>query len=166
MSSICILLTALGLSTGAANQAAPVVPLVGSWRLNSDRTHYGPGVDVRRSEFLMCGAKGDVITCRIESIRHNGRRVFASFTARLGGPPAPVKGVDGIDQVILARSGANLDATFLSHGRGVYGYRAFGSRDGNCLVVVSVEPASRVVLTTVVVYERALERSSKPPDSR
>jgi hypothetical protein len=55
---------------------------------------------------------------------------------------------------------ALVDATFLWRGKPVFGYRALQSEDGRSLIIISVDPVSRVALTTVVVYDRRqLERS-------
>lgn len=144
----------------AANVTYPSThaPLAGSWRLNSGRTHYGPGVDARRSESMTCRDTKGLVSCRIASTRRDGSKVSGSFTARVGGAPGPVRGIDGMDRVILRRAGQALDATFLQGQTRVFRYRAFRSQDGASLIVVSIDPSSREVLTTVVVYDRVQVR--------
>ena len=131
------------------------IPLVGDWELNLARTHYGPGVDRRRSERMKCSAKAKRLDCVISSVRADGKALTGAFLATVDGPPAPVTGIPDLDQVQL-RQGANafVDVTFLSHGQPVFGYRAFQSADGRLLMIVSVDPVSRVVQTTIVVYDR------------
>ena len=88
-------------------------------------------------------------------------RVFAYGDApflgamNAGALPAPVSGIAGVDEVQLSESGDSvLDGTFRWHGRPAFGYRALRSDDGRSLMIVSVDPITRVALTTVVVYDR------------
>jgi hypothetical protein len=129
--------------------------LVGDWQLNLARTHYGPGVDRRRSERFSCATQANQLRCVIRSIRADGRQFTGRFVAPMDGTGALVTGIPDIDEIQLRRpSGAFLDATFLSRGQPAFGYRAFQSQDGRSLMIVSVDPVSRVALTTVVVYDR------------
>ena len=131
------------------------IPLAGEWRLNRARTHYGPGVDVRRSERLSCTVEESRVRCVIRSVRANGQELIGRFAAALDGAGAPVTGIPDVDEVQLRRpSNTLLDATFLSRGKAVFGYRALQSEDGRSLMIISVDPLSRVALTTVVVYDR------------
>lgn len=131
------------------------VPLVGQWRLNLARTHYGQGVDVRRREEFSCDVIRVRLHCVIQSIRRNGNKVVGQFSAALDGSPAPVNGIPDVDAVQVTRPSALLlDATFLFRGKPVFAYRAYRSSDGRSLMIVSMDPTSRAVLTTVVVYDR------------
>jgi hypothetical protein len=133
--------------------AAP--PLVGEWQLNLARTHYGFGVDRRRSERMSCAMVATEVRCRIQSVRSDGRELTGIFAAVPDGPGAPVTGIPDIDEVRLQRPSATImDATFLSRGRPAFGYRAFQSEDGRSLMIVSVYPATGGIATTVVVYDR------------
>jgi hypothetical protein len=60
--------------------------------------------------------------------------------------------IDAVE--IKQQSHAIADATFYAAGEPVFGYRAMQSNDGDSLIVVSVDPVSRVTLTTIVVYDR------------
>jgi hypothetical protein len=136
-------------------QASAAVPLIGHWRLNVARTHYGNGVDVRRHEEFTCDFVGVRLHCVIQSVRENGREVLGQFSAVLDGSPAPVSGIPEVDSVELTRPSAELlDATFLLRRKPVFAYRAYRSSDAKSLIIVSVDPRSRAALTTVVVYER------------
>jgi hypothetical protein len=66
-----------------------------------------------------------------------------------------VVGLADIDTVDL-RPGAGglVDATFSFRGQLRYGYRAYRSTDGNTLLIISVDPVTRVALTSIVVYAR------------
>ena len=129
-------------------------PLVGAWTLNAGRTHYGPGVEPRVRETFECVERAGDVACTIRSAHAGGRRVAGSFAAALDGRARPVAGIAGIDRVVLrAAAGGAVDATFSRRGTPVFGYRAFRGGDGRSLSVVSVDPVSRAVLTTVVVYD-------------
>ena len=134
---------------------APGVPLVGHWRLNLARTHYGNGVDVRRSETFTCDLNKLQLRCVIRSVRQDGRELAGQFTAPLDGSPSPVTGIPDLDSVALSRPIPSLlDATFFLRGKPIFAYRAYRSSDGASLMIVSVDPISRTALTTVVVYDR------------
>ena len=93
--------------------------------------------------------------CVIRSVRADGRAVVGEFAVALDGVGGPVSGIDGVDEVQLSQSRDSvLDATFHWQGRPVFAYRALRSEDGRSLMIVSVDPITRVVLTTVVVYDR------------
>ncbi len=136
-----------------AGQIPPA--LVGDWQLNLARTHYGPGVDRRRSERFSCTTQASQLRCVITSVRADGRHLTGRFVAPMDGTGAPVTGIPDIDEIQIRRpNSAFLDATFLARGKPAFGYRAFQSQDGRSLMIVSVDPVTRVALTTIVVYDR------------
>ncbi|HKW12694.1 MAG TPA: hypothetical protein VJO33_20065 [Gemmatimonadaceae bacterium] len=136
-------------------QAAPTVPLIGNWQLNIGRTHYGLGVDRRRRERMTCTTESDSVRCVVQSVRADGHELTGRFTASLDGLTAPVTGIPDVDEVQLRRPSASLiDATFFSHGKPAFGYRALQSDDGRSLMVLAVDPVTRAAATTVVVYDR------------
>lgn len=148
-----VAVVALVVLAGAA--PAPAVPLVGHWRLNLARTHYGAGVDVRRSETLSCYVAERKLHCITRSVRQDGRELVGEFAAPTDGTSATVAGIPDVDSVALSQPVPSLlDATFSLRGRPVFAYRAYRSSDGASLMIVSVDPASRAALTTVVVYDR------------
>jgi hypothetical protein len=141
-----------GPTDAPAHQAA----LIGTWQLDLGRTHYGPGVDRRRRERMRCDVRERSLQCAVESVRADGREVTAGFTAPVTGVAAPVGGLADVDTVRLqTRQGGIVDATFSYRGRPTFGYRAYRSDDNATLVIVSVDPRTRVALTSVVVYGRA-----------
>ena len=156
--SVAIMLALFSASSSGARSARfgpPATLLDGKWELNLARTHYGRGVDRRRREALTCGPRGEHVHCVIRSVRADGRAVVGEFAVALDGGSGPVSGIDEVDQVQLTQSSDSvLDATFQWHGRPVFGYRALRSEDGRSLMIVSVDPITRVALTTVVVYDR------------
>jgi hypothetical protein len=132
------------------------VALIGVWQLDLRRTHYGPGVDRRRSEQMRCDAHDAELGCTIRSVRADGRNVTARFTAPLSGGSGTVTGLADIDTVnIRPGAGGLVDATFSYRGQPRFGYRAYRSADGNSLFILAVDPVTRIALTTLVVYRRA-----------
>lgn len=145
------------LLVGACRAAPPAKnPLSGTWVLDTARSHYGHGAERRERETMRCSAADErFFRCEIASVRAGGRRLNGSFRAAYDGRAWPASGIPGIDQVMLSRiDDAIVDATFRSAGRPVFGYRSVLSEDRNTLTVVSVDPVTRKVLTSVVVYVR------------
>ena len=130
-------------------------PLTGKWVLNVGRTHYGGGAEARKQETFTCKAHKQLLTCTIKSDRLDGKRVLGSFAAAYDGKPYVTTGVPDVDRVSLQRVDDHVaDAVFTYKGRPVFGYRAIKSDDGRSLTIVSVDPAARTVLNSVVVYDR------------
>lgn len=104
---------------------------------------------------MKCSAESKRLECVIRSVRADGLALTGTFSATIDGNPAPVTGIPDLDEVQL-RQAANafVDVTFLWHGQPAYGYRAYQSDDGRSLMIVSVDPVSRVAQTTIVVYDR------------
>ena len=154
---VSVALGASGLSAtrAQAGTAGDSLALIGTWQLDLGRTHYGAGVDRRRRERMGCDAHGAALRCTVESVRADGRSVIARFATPLTGGRSPVVGLADIDTVDL-RPGAGglVDATFSFRGQLRYGYRAYRSTDGNTLLIISVDPVTRVALTSIVVYAR------------
>lgn len=150
MPSLCLTLMTLSITVAAAD------PLAGKWVLNVARTHYGGGADPRKQETFVCLAnKEGRLQCTIESLRTDGRKLVGTFAAAYDGKPYPVAGIPDVDQMSLRRVDEfAADATFSYGGKPVFGYRAIQSDDGRSLTVVSVDPTTRAVLTSVVVYDR------------
>ena len=143
------------LSMPALPQSPQADPLVGRWELNVSRTHYGGGAEPRAKETFVCLAAGTGVDCTIQSRMTDGRTVRGHFSAGYDGTPGLAEGIPGVDQVKLTKIDAFIvDATFSSQGRPVFGYRAVRSVDRRSLTIISVDPASRAVLNSVVVYDR------------
>jgi hypothetical protein len=130
-------------------------PLHGSWVLNRARTHYGNGAEERRRETFDCEFRQPRVTCVLRSVRQDGRSLEGRFSAVYDGKPHPVSGLPDVDTVTLSKIDDFVaDATFASGGRPVFGYRAVKSADQRSLTIMSVEPVSRRILTSVIVYDR------------
>jgi hypothetical protein len=130
-------------------------PLLGRWVLDVGRSHYGGGAEPRKRETFTVRANGNGVSCTIESVRQDGRALIGRFTAAYDGVPRPASGIPDIDQVAQRRIDAHVaDATFSLRGRPVFAYRAVRSGDGRTLTIVSVDPKTRAVGESVIVYER------------
>lgn len=104
---------------------------------------------------LCLRSAGAGVRCTIRSVRADGRVVLGGFSAAYDGPPGPTHGISGVDYVRLTEVGESIaDATFTLHGRPVFAYRAVRSTNGRSLTIISVDPTTRAVLNSVVVYER------------
>lgn len=143
------------LLTIAAVQEAPADPLVGRWELNVERTHYGGGASPRTRESFVCVRVRAGVQCTIDSVMADGRTVHGGFTATYDGSSGPTQGIPDVDHVQLVRvSDTIADATFAARGHPVFGYRAVEATNGRSLTIISVNPITRVVLNSVVVYDR------------
>jgi hypothetical protein len=131
-------------------------PLSGTWVLNRASSHYGGGAEERREETMRCAGSSDAVSCTIDSTRADGRQLTGRFHARYDGSLSSATGIPEVDQVRISKVGASAaEATFLYHGRPVFGYRATKSPDGKRLTIVSVDPETRRALSSVVVYDAA-----------
>ena len=129
-------------------------PLTGSWTLNLARTHYGPGVDRRTKETFTCEAAAPGVACQIQSLRADGRSLLGKFAAAYDGNVYPVVGIPDLDHVSLRRvDDFTAEATFSLEGKPVFAYRSSKARDGRSLTIVSIDPVTRTVLSSVVVYD-------------
>jgi len=154
---ISVSLGASGWSAARAqgSVSSDTLALIGTWRLDLGRTHYGAGVDRRRRERMVCDTHGTSLRCTIESVRANGEALTARFSTPLAGGRAAVDGMADMDSVdVQPRAGGLVDATFSYRGQLKYGYRAYRSADNNTLFIISVDPVTRVALTSIVVYGR------------
>jgi hypothetical protein len=87
-------------------------------------------------------------------VRADGRSLVAKFVAGYDGKAYAVVGMPDIDRVTLQRVDADVaDATFSFQGKPIFGYRAFRATDGRSLTIVSVDPVTRTVLNSAVVYD-------------
>ena len=146
---------ALCLALSMAAGIASADPLTGKWTLNVGRTHYGGGAEPRKQETFACEAEKQLLRCTITSRRLDGKRVVGTFAAAFDGKAYAVRGIPDVDGVSLREIDDHVaDATFTHNGRPVFGYRAIKSDDGRSLIIVSVDPTSRAVLNSTVVYDR------------
>jgi hypothetical protein len=130
-------------------------PLIGQWKLNTAKSHYARGAQPRKEETFTCKADAKAIACVIRSLREDGTRVEANFTATYDGPPAPVTGIPDADEISLHLVDESVvAATLRKGGSPVTAYRVERSADGRTLMVISVDPITRRKFKTVVVYDR------------
>jgi len=94
------------------------------------------------------------LRCSIESVRAGGRSLTGRFSAAYDGKRYPSSGIPGVDEVSLSKVDDFVaDATFSYKGAPVFGYRVIKSDDGRYLTIVSVDPLSRKVLSSVIAYD-------------
>ncbi len=130
-------------------------PLTGQWVLNVGRSHYGGGAERRKRETFTCETDKQLLRCTVKSERLDGKRVEGRFAAAYDGKPYAATGIPDVDRVSLQRVDDHVaDAVFTYKDRLVFGYRAIKSDDGRSLTIVSVDPTTRAVLNSVVVYDR------------
>lgn len=137
--------------------ACPVAadPLAGKWVLNLARTHYGIGTERRQSETFDCQRQKQQLRCSIQSVRAGGRQLIGRFIAAYDGRRYSFSGIPDVNEVSLSKVDEFIaDATFTYNGAPVFGYRSIKSDDGRSLTIVSVDPVTRKVLHSVVVYDR------------
>ena len=128
---------------------------MGRWELNVGRSHYGGGATPRIRESFVCVRIAAGIQCTIDRVMADGRTSHGGFTAAYDGPGGATFGIADVDHVQLRRvNDAIADATFASHGRPVFGYRAVTAANGRSLTIISVNPTTRTVLNSVIVYDR------------
>lgn len=143
------------LAAVAAVPQPAVDPLSGKWELNVARTHYGGGAEPRQRETFVCKGSRNSVDCSIESERADRKRIVGGFTASYDGTSGSTWGIPDVDQVKLIRVSRFIaDATFTLRGTPVFAYRAVQSADGRSLTIISVDPATRAVLNSVVVYDQ------------
>lgn len=110
---------------------------------------------MRKHETLDCAARGAQLECTVRSVRADGKTLVGTFAAAYDGKEYPAHGIPEVDRVALRAVDESVaDATFSYQGQPVFAYRAIRSGDGRQLVFVSVDPVTRVVLRSVVVYDR------------
>ena len=151
---VYVALVCARLAVVGAAQPAPD-PLSGRWELNVARTHYGGRAEPRQSESFACVRTRVGVDCTIASVRASGSKVDGGFIAAYDGTPGPTRGIADVDQVQLIRVSESIaDATFTFRGRPVFAYRAVRSANRQSLTIISVDPTSRAVLNSVVVYDQ------------
>ena len=152
--TVCFASVCACLATVGAAQPAPD-PLSGRWELNVARTHYGGGAQPRQRESFACVPTRVGVACTIASVRASGSKVDGGFIAAYDGTPGPTRGIPDVDHVRLIRISESIaNATFTFQGRPVFAYRTVRSANGRSLTVISVDPTTRAVLNSVVVYDQ------------
>lgn len=146
---------ALLLAFVVTQAGTPAPAIFGNWALNTARSRYGGGAELRKSETMICGMS-DVAHCSLTSERANGQTRRMRFRGKTDGTPGEVTGTDSLDQVILRHIDENTtDATFLFKGKAVNAYRAVRSADRKTLIMTAVDPKTRAPLKSVIVYDAA-----------
>jgi hypothetical protein len=149
-----LLCSVLVFHAGCAGKVSEL-PVVGDWTLDLSRTVYGSSVDRRVEERFVCSKDPSVLHCVILSTRENGKKVKAQFDAVLNGPAGDIYGVEGLNKVqVMTISPGVMEATFYDNDQPRYAYRSWRESHGRSLVIASIDPITREMLSTTVVYVR------------
>ncbi len=146
-----ILLVALLLGASASS-CGERGALDGTWQLDPARSRYAGTAEARREETFQCDAGADRVECSIVAVRIDGDTTRARFIVVPDGGAGEVRGVDGVDRVLLLTRENGYDAVFLDGTTPVLGYRITPFADS--LVVRTTDPHTGDLLETRVVYTR------------
>ena len=87
--ALTLLLTATA-ATFAAN------PLIGTWKLNEDKSKFAPGAS-KNTMVTYAPAKGGMIRCTAEGVDKNGKAIHWSWVGKFDGQPYKIKGSPSFD---------------------------------------------------------------------
>lgn len=87
--ALALLLTATA-ATFAAN------PLIGTWKLNEDKSKFAPGAS-KNTMVTYAPAKGGMIRCTVEGADKNGKAIHWSWVGKFDGQPYKIKGSPSFD---------------------------------------------------------------------
>jgi hypothetical protein len=126
--------------------------MVGHWNTDFSASTLPAGFPKLRSQTMELQLVSDKLRCLTERVTLSGERTRSEFTAGFDGKPYPVTGIPDITAVKLTRYRNFVEANFFSGAAPLFGYRLQLS-DGT-LIVTSLDPATRKVLTAKIVYRR------------
>jgi hypothetical protein len=123
------------LCLGATTVAAAQDPFDGTWHLNTARSKYDPGPGPEKATVTI---KSDGATWTVKSSgSYEGKPVETSYTAKLDGTPAPLKGSPVADMVAVKTiDGRTVELKSMKEGKTVGESRATVSADGKTATVV------------------------------
>jgi hypothetical protein len=87
--ALALLLTAT-VGTFAAN------PLIGTWKLNEDKSKFAPGAS-KNTLVTYAPAKGDMIKCTIDGVDNNGKAIHWTWVGKFDSQPYKIKGSPSFD---------------------------------------------------------------------
>jgi len=88
--ALMLLVTASRVSLAAEN------PLLGTWKLNENKSKYAPG-SAKNTTVTYTAAKGDMIKCAADGVDKDGKPIHWTWTGKLDGKPYPIKGSPAFD---------------------------------------------------------------------
>jgi hypothetical protein len=140
-------------ATGASAQSKE--PMVGSWKLNVEKSKYTPG-PAPKSSIVKIEQAGDGVKYWQETVNAEGKSVITEFTAKYDGKDYPLKGSPTADTVTLRKidnlKGERVDK---KDGKPVVTVTRVLSKDGKSFTsTVKGTNAKGEPYNNVVVYER------------
>ena len=88
--ALMLLLAASGAGLAAEN------PLMGTWKLNENKSKYAPG-SAKNTTVTYTATKGDMIKCTADGVDKDGKPIHWTWTGKLDGKPYPIKGSPAFD---------------------------------------------------------------------
>jgi hypothetical protein len=137
---------AIILYVGATTLAAAQDPFDGTWRLNTAKSTYDPGPAPDKATVTI---KSDGTTWTVTSAASSeGKPLETSYTVKLDGTPAPLKGSPVADMVSVKRiDSRNVELKSMNGGKPVSESRATVSADGKTATVTGTGMTPRGVIT-------------------
>ena len=89
-----LLVGALLLTATAATFAAN--PLIGTWKLNEDKSKFAPGAS-KNTIVTYAPAKGDMIRCAVDGVDKNAKAIHWTWVGKFDGQPYKIKGSPSFD---------------------------------------------------------------------
>jgi hypothetical protein len=130
---VALLLLAGVVATNVARAADD--PAAGTWKLNLAKSKYSPGPAPKSQTVTITIADG-AETYSAETVDASGKTVSGGFTAKFGGPDAPITGVAYADTIALKRvSPTHIDATLKKGGEVMVTVKVIIAADGKSRTV-------------------------------
>jgi hypothetical protein len=124
---------------GAAAVQAQSSPIVGTWKLNVEKSKYDPG-PTPKSLTRTVAADGDTFKYTFEGVSGDGKPISYGFTTKFDGQDNPITGSmpSGADTIAGKRISANrYDATQKKGGKVIGTSKVTISKDGKVTTVES-----------------------------
>ena len=149
------LLTSVAVVGTLALVATQGDPAVGTWKLNSSKSRYNPGLPPK-SQTVTITAATNGITVTSRGTDAEGKPIATDYTVAYDGKDAPVKGSRSYDMTSLKRiDPSTTELTRKKGGRVVQTVRRVISADGKTMTVTTTgENELGVKINNVGVFER------------
>jgi hypothetical protein len=129
-------------------------PMLGAWKADLTASTLPEGFPKLRSQTMVLQLISGKLRCSTERVSLDGTKTQADFTAPFDGKRYPVTGMPEIASVSLHRYRTFIEADFYSEQVPIYSYRmSISSRDGT-LIIISIDPVTRIPLHARIVYRR------------
>jgi len=124
-------------AAGASSAQAQTNPIVGSWKLNLEKSKYDPG-PAPKSLMRVVEAQGDGVKYSFDGMSADGKPLSYGFTVHFDGKDNPIMGSmpTGADTIAAKRTGPNTYVATLKKGGKVVGTsKVTISKDGKVTTV-------------------------------